>query len=279
MKNLKNVTLEMSLKPFKSTEQDYVEAVCRQLFDQWQKLVKHADMVSILLWSSDGSEILEYKNNLDEEMEWAKYIGGANPRAEWDKERDPEGKGLHTTYCLYMDNPPVLTYRTLKRIIDTINKVGHEATGKIVRVGATFDPGPEFAKSDFKYRRHEEICMGDTMGKKSFVCSYAVLHEDKCSYAGFPDGIPEGTPFGTFFGRQCNYFLKDLGLDYIWLSNGFGFGTENWGTTGAIFDGEKFELREQFLMVKNLKEKKLMILKKESLIFGNFSGRNAPIYV
>ena len=78
------------------------------------------------------------------------------------------------------------------------------------------------------------------MGKGTFVCSYSVLHADDVAYAGFPDGIPEGTPFGTFFGRQCQHFLGDLGFDYIWFSNGFGFGLETWGVTGAVFDGESF---------------------------------------
>ena len=31
-----------------------------------------------------------------------------------------------------------------------------------------------------------------------------------------------------------------MGFDYIWLSNGFGFGMETWGATGAIFDGCDF---------------------------------------
>lgn len=240
MNNLKNITLEISLKPFKRTDDSFIESICREAFSQWGNLLTHCDMVSVMLWCSDGSEILDYKANLDEEFEWARYIGGANPRTTWNKVSDPEGKGLHTTYYLYMDNPPAFTYRILKRIIEIIKKIGMEITGKPIRVGATFDPGPEFAKSDFKYRRHEEILLGDTMGKKSFVCCYSVLHEDKCSYAGFPEGIPEGTPFGTFFGRQCQYFLSDMGFDYLWLSNGFGFGTETWGTTGAIFDGERF---------------------------------------
>lgn len=241
MKSLKNVTLEMSLKPFKSMERSYVEEVCREMFRQWQGLLRHADMVSVMLWTSDGSEILEYRGKLKDEVEWAKYIGGANPRREWNTTADPEGLGLHTRYYLYMDNPPVLTYGILKDIVAAIKTIGAEITGKPVRVGSTFDPGPEFAKSDFKYVRHEEICFGDTMGKKSFVCCYSLLHADENSYAGFPEGIPEGTPFGTFLGRQSRLFLKDLGFDYLWLSNGFGFGTETWGTTGVSFDGERFD--------------------------------------
>ncbi len=241
MHQLKNITLEISLKPFKKIDHPYIEGVCRKVFEQWKPLLAHADMVSVMMWSADGSEILEYKGDLDESFEWAQYIGGANPREDWDKKRDPEGIGLHTTYYNYIENPPVITYGIQKLINETIKRIGFEITGKPVRVGATFDPGPEFAKSEFKYTKHEEICMGDTMGKKSFVCCYGILHEDKESYAGSPEGIPEGTPFGTFFGRQCEHFLKDLSFDYLWLSNGFGFGTETWGTTGAIFDGDSFK--------------------------------------
>lgn len=240
MKNFKDITLEMSFKPFKSLEQDYIERVCREAFDQWRELLRHTDMVSILLWTSDGSEILEYKGNPDETFEWARYIGGANPRMGWDKATDPDRRNLHARNYLYMENPPVITYGIYKEIIQTLKKVGKEITGKPIRVGATFDPGPEFAKSDFKYNRHNEICIGESMGKSSMVCCYELLKKDTVSYAGFPEGIEEGTPFGTFFGRQSQIFLRDMGFDYLWLSNGFGFGTETWGMIGATFDKERF---------------------------------------
>lgn len=240
MKNLKNITLELSLKPFKSTDSEYINKVCNDIAFQWLPLLKHTDIVSIMLWSSDGSEILEYKGNPDEEFEWAKYIGGAVRRMTWNKDTDPDGIGLHTTNYLYTQNPPIMTYKILKKIIKTFKEVIGNITGKHVRVGATFDPGPEFAKSPFKYERHNEICIGESMGRKSMVCSYSLLNEDDCQYAGFPDGIRQDTPFGTFFGRQCQHFLTDLEFDYIWLSNGFGFGTETWGITGAIFDGNTF---------------------------------------
>ncbi|HHV51457.1 MAG TPA: hypothetical protein GXX54_07115 [Clostridiales bacterium] len=247
------VTLEMSLKPFKKTDDESIKKVCEKLFSQWLNLIKGAEVVKVMLWSSDGSEILSYKGNLDDEFEWAKYLGGANIREKWNKKADPERIGLHSTHYLYMDNPPVFTYRKLAQIIRTLKEVGNAVTGKKVMVGATFDPGPEFAKSDFKYRRHPEICHGNAMGEKSFVCCYGVLHGDNYRYAGFPEGIPEGTKFGTFFGRQCRHFLTDLGFDYIWFSNGLGFGSETWGVTGEIFDGERFypekisKTREQIL--------------------------------
>jgi len=82
--------------------------------------------------------------------------------------------------------------------------------------------------------------MAITMGRASFVCCYGVLKADREAYAGFPDGIPDGTPFGRFLGRQSRHFLADLGFDYLWLSNGLGFGMETWATTGALFDGERF---------------------------------------
>jgi len=237
---LENVTLEMSLKPFKSLDDAFVAAVCEEMFRQWWPLTRHAEQVSVLLWTADGSEILEYKGNLDDRVEWARYIGGANkPLAE--PGSPPDGVSLHSQCRLYTEAPPVVTYRALARIVATLKRVGQEINGKPLRVGATFDPGPEFARSPFKYEKHPEICLGNTMGKGTFVCCYSTLHHDQTAYAGFPDGIAEGTPFAVFFGRQCRHFLDDLGFDYIWLSNGFGFGVETWGVTGAVFNGERFD--------------------------------------
>ncbi len=248
---LRNVTLEMSLKPFRDTSEDTARCVCRHLFTQWLPLLRHAEAVSVLLWCADGSEILEYRGDLDQPFEWARYIGGANPRSKMPN--DPDGIALHSRPYLYMDDPPVFTYRWLKRLIEIIKEEGRAVTGKPVRVGETFDPGPEFARSPFKYERHPEICLGETMGATSFVCSYATLNADSQPYAGFPDGIPQGTPFGTFLGRQCRHFLADLGFDYLWFSNGFGFGLEPWALRGAVFDGQRFsadrveEVREKSL--------------------------------
>ena len=237
MSDFKNITLEISLKPFYETTTEYIESVCRKAFELWTPLLKETDCVSIMLWSSDGSEILEYTGNLDDEFEWAKYLGNANLNPNKKPETDV---GDFTSVTLYRQDAPKMTYGILKEIVRTFKQVGTEITGKTVKVGTIFDPGPEFAKSDFKYNRHREILFGNTMGDKSFVCCYSTLNEDNHSYAAFPNGIPCGLPFGTFFGRQSQAFLSDLGFDYIWFSNGFGFGSEGWGTTGATFNGEEF---------------------------------------
>ena len=239
---VRNVTLEMSLKPFRVMDENAIAAVCDEMFRQWWPLTRHAEQVSVLLWTADGSEILDYRGDLDTPLEWGRYIGIGN----WTVApgSGPPELSLHERPYLYTEDPPVITYGWLKRITAIIKKVGAEQTGRPVRVGATFDPGPEFAKSSFKFERHPEVCLGNTIGKGSFVCCYSVLHGDTVAYAGFPEGIPEGTPFGTFFGRQCQHFLADLGFDYIWFSNGFGFGLEAWGATGAVFDGEAFHTGE-----------------------------------
>lgn len=236
----KNVTLEMSLKPFKRNDPDYIRGICREVFTQWAALIRHADQVSVMLWTADGSEILDYRGDPNQRLEWAMYLG--NPNTEHPVGSQPEADlSIHQRAFLYMENPPEFTFGDLRFIVQCLKEEGRRMTGKPVRVGATFDPGPEFAKSPFKYERHPEICMGATMGHKSFVCCYAVLRGDDESYAGFPDGIPDGTPLGTFFGRQTQHFLTDLGYDYIWFSNGFGFGLETWSSTGAIFTGKGFD--------------------------------------
>ena len=236
-----NIQLEMSLKSFYPFDEPAIRRAARTVFEQWRPLAKDAPTVSIMLWTADGSEILDYKGNLAEPFEWSYYFGGnlvGKPGP-----LDPEGITLNTRRYLFTENPGTVTYNTLKTIVAVLRQVGAEILGekKIIRVGETFDVGPEFAKSSFKYERHNEICMGGPSPDcKIFICSYATLHADTISYAGFPNGIPEGLPFGTFFGRQAQHFLSDLGFDFIWFSNGLGFGRDPWSATGAIFDGTQF---------------------------------------
>jgi len=238
--SLKTVNLEMSLKPFKDASDETADKVIATLFEQWRPLYKDAEAVSIMLWASDGSEILEYKGKLDESFEWSKWIGVANPRWGGKDANDPEGVCIHKVPQLYMENPPEFSYRWLKKLIAKLKKLGGKLSGKPVKAVATFDPGPEFAVSNFKFRDHTEICLANTLGKASFVCCYATLKADSKPYAAYPKGIPEGLSFGKFLGKQSQKFLKDMGYDAIWLSNGFGFGLETWAYRGALFDGKTF---------------------------------------
>lgn len=255
VKMYKSISLEMSLKPFKKTDDAYIRRTAEKVFCQWYPLLKDAREISVMLWTADGSEILDYKGREDDELEWAKYVGIANRITDWNKEIDPDGKWLHTRNYDYIENPPTLRYKDLKRIISALKEAGKRILriDKIL-VGATFDPGPEFAKSEFKYKRHHEICGGVSMGKNSMVCCYGILKGDSETYAGYPDGIPSGTPVGTFLGRQSKLFCEDMGFDFLWLSNGFGFGSETWGTTGSVFDGENFH-------PENLEDSRTNILK------------------
>lgn len=246
----RNITLEMSLKPFRQNDPEAIRIVCREAFTQWHSLLRHADSVSILLWTSDGSEILDYRGDPAQPLEWGKYIG--NPNSGLPVNSGPKTLTLHERAIDYMETPPEFSYGDLRFIVRALKEEGQKITGKPVRVGATFDPGPEFAKSDFKYRRHPEICLGGSMGKKSMVTCYATLNGDTEKYAGFPNGIPDGTPFGTFFGRQSQHFLSDLGFDFIWFSNGLGFGMETWAATGAVFDGKNFHRENIFETRKRL---------------------------
>jgi hypothetical protein len=229
----RRVTLEMSLKPFRNIDEPAIRSVCEHVFRQWAALLRRADASAVMLWTADGSEILEYGGRMSDEIEWARYIGSANPEKAPPK-ADASKINIHEQARLYMDNPPRITYGILKEIVRTFRCVGQSMTGKAVKVGATFDPGPEFARSPFKYQRHQEILKGEWVD-----CS-SMLNGDAKAYAGFPNGIPAGTPFGAFFGRQVQHFLTDLGFDYIWFSNGFGFSATAWSVKGPLFDGEAF---------------------------------------
>ncbi|WP_139785139.1 hypothetical protein [Parabacteroides sp. Marseille-P3160] len=240
IKKFNNITLEMSLKPFKQNDKEYIRYVCKSMFDQWNPLLKYCDTVSILLWTADGSEILDYSGDLNQPLEWGRYIG--NPNTTHEVNSGPRELNLHTRAYTYMENTPSFNYGDLKYIVRTLKTIGEQITGKIIRVGETFDPGPEFAKSAFKYAKHPEICMANTMGAKSFVCCYARLNEDSGKYAAFPNGIPQGTSLGYYLGKQSQEMMKDIGFDYLWFSNGFGFGMETWNTIGAIYDSKVFHV-------------------------------------
>jgi hypothetical protein len=192
-----------------------------------------------MLWAGDGSELLDYAGSLDDAFEWAYYIGTAN-LGDWEKDDDP-ARSLHEKRRKYRKDPPVMTYRILKTIIEQLKLEGKKAfPSATVRVGETFDIGPEFARSDFKYNRHKEISCGSTLDTCGFVDSTALLNGDDRVYAAYPNGIPDQTPLGLFLGKQANCFLKDMGFDYLWLSNGLGFSADPWKKTGKIFDGEKY---------------------------------------
>ncbi len=236
------VSLEMSLKPFRRLDDAYIERVCEELFDGWRDLIRYADSIAVMLWTSDGSEILEYTGNMDDEMEWGKYIGNANPRPEFPVVELKDAKprmDVHVQPCYYMENPPAFTYRDLARVIAAIKRVGVRMTGKQISVIETFDPGPEFAYSDFKFHRHPELNKGTMMAKQWIHCA-ANLNADNYVYAAYPNGIPEGLPFGRFLGEQFKCFARDTGFDSIWLSNGFGFSLESWNWVGELFDGTAF---------------------------------------
>jgi hypothetical protein len=254
--HFRDVQLEMSLKPFWDNTPETREAVCRELFLQWLPLSRYADSISILLWIGDGSEILEYAADPDHEFEWGRYHGSANdihaePLPDNGEAghtainghvmgRDPDRRGVHSRSYLYRPEPARFSFRWLKGLVETLKRVGKEVTGKRILVGETFDIGPEFAVSRFKYDWHREICGGGALFGGKFIRCDAALNPDARAYAGFSAGIPEGTTVGTFLGRQARHFFGDIGFDFLWLSNGFGFALEPWALTGAIFDGEEF---------------------------------------
>ncbi len=237
---LKNVTLELSSKPFFDDTPEMMECVCRTMFQQWGNLTKHADQVSVLLWIADGSEILEYTGDLEQVFEWAYWCGCANPIPARGNETDREKINTHYFPKKYRENARPRTYAWLRELIVVIKRVGLGMLGKPIRVGAIFDNGPEFAISNFKYKKHPEIAQADTIFKGSFVTCNSTLHYDPQPYAAFSGGVPKGTTLGDFLGAQFKLFAQDMGYDYIWLSNGMGFGTETWGIKGALFDKSSF---------------------------------------
>ena len=249
----KRITLEVSLKPFKKTDDKYISSVIRKMFVQWMPLLKEREEISVMMWTADGSEILEYNGDNDAAFEWCSYVGTANKPLLSEKENP--ATSLHERKQKYIENPPVMIYGVLKNIVGKIKQIGKELyPNSKITVGETFDIGPEFAVSDFKYNRHKEITSGQKLDTFGFVDATALLNGDNRRYAAYPEGIPDKTPFATFLGKQANIFLRDMGFDYIWLSNGFGFSDCPWSFEGKVFDGNEFKPDRLYGVKNKIKE-------------------------
>ena len=240
MKNLQRVTLELSSKPFIDDSEATAVRVADHLFTQWLPLIREAQEVAVMLWTADGSELLTWTGDEKDTFEWAYWHGCAEPLPPPEPRRERDK--LHTHYYpkKYREDVTPRTFGWLRRTIEILKERGEAITGKPVSIGTTMDNGPEFALSPFKYQWHRELCAGSTVGtNRSIVCN-AVMHADDRRYAAFPDGVPEGLSFGTFLGKQYKAFAEHFHIDFLWLSNGAGFGRDPWGMTGFLFDKETF---------------------------------------
>lgn len=106
------------------------------------------------------------------------------------------------------------------------------------------------------------MCKGAGCQGVAFIDAGAKLKGDTYPYAAFKNGIPDKTPMGTFFGAQANAFMHDIGFEFLWLSNGFGFSFEPWRREGIVYDGKEFYIER----LKPTKEKLLKfwgLLRKE----------------
>ena len=153
---VRHVALELSLKPFGLNDGRTYETCARQVIGAWRPLLEAGDEVSFMLWVSDGSDILEWRGDLEQSLEWARYIGFCN--SAWGV-YDPSHHPPDWNAVLYTEHPRPMRYADLKVIIDVLRRVGTELLERPVTIGATFDPGPEFAESPFKYGRHREIVL------------------------------------------------------------------------------------------------------------------------
>ncbi len=237
---VKRIAVELSLKPFGRNDGRSVDECARHLITAWRPLCEAGDEVSFMLWVADGSDILEWSGDPGQRLEWARYIGFNNTG------RNVYAAGHHgpsRAAIPYVDDPAELTFGDLREIVRTLRAVGAELLERPISIGATFDPGPEFADSPFKYERHPEIIVPQRVGGRPtfpMVDAASALHADTRRYASYPDGIPEGEPFALFLGRQIDAYCRALGFDYVWLSNGFGFSAVAWDYLGPGFDGERF---------------------------------------
>ena len=75
-----------------------------------------------MLWTSDGSEMLDYNGNYSDSFEWACFIGNAN--RELLRNNETPDISPHERKQYYIENPPVMTYGILKKIVSVLKQEG-----------------------------------------------------------------------------------------------------------------------------------------------------------
>lgn len=234
----RRTVLECSLKPFGDLAAAALEARWAAILRAWQRVLDRTDALGVLLWVADGGEILSWTGDLAQRLEWARSIGFANTTARSDLYYP--GWYQNRAAKPFRDDAPEWTYGDLAAAIAALRRAGAAAGVRELTVGATFDPGPEFAASPFKYHEHPEILMpvppGTFPAPMRFVTAQARLAADPRRFGGWPDGIPEGTALGAYLGRQMLSLAAAVGFDYLWLSNGFGYSAYAWTPTGELVD-------------------------------------------
>ena len=223
------VVLETSLKPFAGQNPTALRAACLQLWDNWKPLCAGVDEVAVMLWVGSGDEILLWHSNWSAPMPYADSIGFCNydePGAY------PPGNAHYSNNRAvpYRPNPPTLRYRDLRNIIAALRATA----GRPILIGATFDPGPEFATSPFRYKEHPELLTPGNAEKNPHMMHF-ITHQAT---------LKDGMPFGTFLGRQTKSLAKAVGFDFIWFSNGWGFTHFPWSAWGEVFRAGGFHLDE-----------------------------------
>ena len=242
MEKLRNVTLEISAKALHSTDPEALESAARTAMRQWRSLADVAERLSILLWIADGSELLEWSGDMADTFEWACWCGCANPLPAPQDATPRRRRNTHYFPARMFPEAECAPrpYSWLRDVVAAVRAAARAELAREVRVGTILDAGPEFNVSAFKFRNHPEVMRGGALYPRSFLACDAMLRGDSRRYAAFPDGIPDGLSFGAFLGAQYREFSREFGFDYLWLSNGLGFGSEPWGPVGALVDGKRF---------------------------------------
>ena len=236
---IEDLTLEFSLKPFAPPDPDRFRETGERIWEIWQPMIARSRRLSVLLWIGTGDEILRFANDPEQAFPWAHNIGFCNYHYKDAYDR----RNIHYRVNRarpFLEEPGEFTYGLLKDLIVILRETARRRLGRDLRVGATFDPGPEFADSRFRFEFHREILQpldSSLYCPLRFITHHGRLRADESRYAGFPNGVPEDTSLGTFLGRQFKAVRKFAGFDFLWLSNGFGYSENPWVWYGNLFDG------------------------------------------
>ncbi|MDZ8171525.1 hypothetical protein [Microbacterium xanthum] len=206
-------------------------------FDHYAGWAGRGDRLTLNFCAGNGDHILAYRGSdaWDDTFDWARYncyagedVGHHTHNHAWLSRVREGGERSHNPYSagpMFLLSDETLDYRTLAGIYAALRGAAADR-GIDLTLLEYLEPGPEFCRSEWKTHLHPEGARGqaDAGGNiaQGVIDVTSTLTADSRAYAAFPHGITEGLITGDFVAAQSAAFVRDFGLDGIFLGNQFG---------------------------------------------------------
>lgn len=212
-------------------------AEAETFFDHYAAWVGRGDTLTLNFCAGNGDHILNYRglDSWGDQFDWARYncyagadVGHHAHNKNWLERVREGGERSFNPYSagpMFVLSEQTLSYELLAGIYAALRSAAERRGIRLVLL-EYLEPGPEFCASVWKTELHPEGARGSADAGGTIATGVidvtSTLHADSRRYAAYPDGIPADAITGDVVAAQTAAFVRDFGLDGVFLGNQFG---------------------------------------------------------